>query len=249
MPSNAFGLLLFLAATVPGFVFTARRESRFPSRSRSAFRETASIAVASLCCLVVSAGLYAALRWWHPEWTIDLGAFVRNGSAYVRENYARVAVSGAVVLGVAVVIAAIAAAVLPGPRGEILYVSAWYKYLRQDATDRSTYLHALCELQDGTTLSGSVLDLNGGGEETADRDLVLEGPIQIARSGRPAQPFENVNRVLVSASQIRYIAITELPWPAESGQAEVSAAPAPTGDGGTKGPRSLRRSPKPPPGR
>lgn len=216
MPSTVLGLVLFLALLTPGFVFVATREARFPAADRSPLRETAQFASASVACDAVALLLFAAARFAFPTATPDIGLLVETGTEYVKSEYRLVATWAGIFLLVASAIGFAGARWLPALRGEIVRHSAWWAAFLDDrrADPDSTDVYVGLELLDGSFIGGYLLRFSVDVDETEDREITLEGPIDYQAAGRDApEELENVNVAMISARRIRYMTVTYLPKP------------------------------------
>src|SRR6266545_3414235 len=92
MPTTALALLLFVVLLAPGFVYTLQRELDIPEREVSVFRETTSVALASVATNLVVIGAFAILRTLLPTHTPDVGELVRDTRSYVDREYDQLAI-------------------------------------------------------------------------------------------------------------------------------------------------------------
>ncbi len=226
MPTSLVGLLLFIILLAPGFAFVVRRETRFVPRTTSVFRETAAVVLASVTANATALALFGVIRVLAPEWSPDVGRLVDGPGAYFTERYVEVATWGGGVLGLAVLLAAIAA-VPPQPvitawrklpealqpawledlGNPIVYRSAWDRLmqLRMDDYEGPVDVWVSCELQDGTYLAGPLYSLNPDVDEDADRELIIKAPV--TRRGPVSNELEelDVGAVSVSARYVKYV--------------------------------------------
>ena len=248
MPETLGGLALFAALLVPGFVYLERRESRQAGQQLTPLRETGQILFASLICDAVILALLALLRALAPGLTPDVGAFVRGDGNFWRTHYREPLVWGVPALGAA---CALAAMVAVPPRFVGTLASALGSTespLRQEIGRRqrprivaesgwSTAFLAHPDrvpclgvtLQDDTYLFGRLFSWNPEIEETADRALVLAGPIVIRSPGGMATQALDADAVVISADQIRLVTVSYLPdvlaaIPVHAGESEGQPA-------------------------
>jgi hypothetical protein len=96
-------LVAFLLFVAPGIVFEILRERRLPQEDRTALREAATVALASVILSFVALGLLAGLRVVAPSMMPVLGAWISHPHHYLVKHYALV--SGAVLAEVVLAIA------------------------------------------------------------------------------------------------------------------------------------------------
>jgi hypothetical protein len=230
MPETLGGLALFAALLVPGFVYLERRESRQAGQQLSPLRETGQILFASLVCDAAVLGLLALFRALAPGLTPDVGAFVRGGGVFGRTHHRDLLAWGVPALGAACVLAAMVA-VPPKFVGALAAaLRSTESPLRQEI-DRRQRPRIVAEsgwsaaflahpdrvpclgvtLQDDTYLFGRLFSWNPEIEETADRSLVLAGPVVIRSPGASATEALDADTVVISADQIRLVTVSYLP--------------------------------------
>lgn len=233
MPETLGGLALFAALLVPGFVYLERRESRQAGQQLTSLRETGQILFASLASDAIVIGLLALVRAAAPGLTPDVGAFVRGGGAFGRTHYRELLAWGIPSLGAACALAALAAVPPrfvdglagllrfdPGSplrqeigrrqRPRIVAESGWSAAFLAHP-DRVPCVGVT--LQDDTYLFGGLFSWNPEIEETADRSLILAGPVVVRPPGdSETQPLD-ADAVVVSAEQIRFVTVSYLPDP------------------------------------
>ena len=155
---------------------------------------------------------------------------MREGGAFGRIHYRELFAWSAVALGGACTLAALAAVpprfadwvvgfIRPDPelpsrqemarrrRPSIASESAWSAayFLYPERVP-----HLGVTLGDGTYLFGRLLTCNPQVEETAERSFVLAAPITIRVPDGAPQPLD-ADTVVISADQIRYVAVSYLP--------------------------------------
>lgn len=226
MPTSLVGLLLFIILLAPGFAFVVRRETRFVPRTTSVFRETAAVVLASVTANGIALAGFGVIRTLVPERTPDVGRLVNGPAAYFTHHYVEVAVWGAALLAVAVLLAALAA-VPPQPviarwrklpealqpawledlGNPIIYKSAWDRLMHLGAADYEgpVDVWVSCELHDGTYLAGPLYSLNPDVDEDADREFIIMAPI--TRRGPTSEELEelDVGALSVSARYVKYV--------------------------------------------
>ncbi len=230
MPETLGGLALFAALLVPGFVYLERRESRQAGQQFSALRETGQILFTSLVCDAVVVGVLGVARGFAPGRTPDVGALVRDGGAFGRVHYVELLAWGIVSLAGACALAALAAAPpswvgklvglirpdLESPARQEIARRQRPRITSESAWSAAFLLypervpHLGVTLLDGTYLFGRLLSSNPQVDETADRSLILAAPVSIrCEVDEDPRPLD-ADTVVISAEQIRYIAVTYL---------------------------------------
>lgn len=222
MPDTVVGLVLFVVLLVPGLAYVAARELKAPSRTLSAFRETAAVVVASLLFNALAILVFALVRLAAPDHSPDLGGLVRDTGGYFKANYQSVSTWAVALLAGAACLAALCGAKAPSWakrfKGEVAFRSAWWLLLHDEVPEGHTAI-AGCELDDGSYLSGEVLSYSTEIEETENREIVLRPPVLYrppgAQSADEAVSLD-VSAVTVSARRIKFLTITYIPRAAES---------------------------------
>ncbi len=215
MPNSAASLVVFAALAAPGLVFYLVRDSRRPSRDKSALRETAGFVVVGLVCDILALLVFGAVRISWPKDTPDVGELIRRGSLYGQEHYAYVAEWSVLILVVAVVFAVILGALdnFPGTRwpiGPIIDESQWRTVFRT-ALLPGTLPYARAWLEDGTQLAGIVEWYSADTDETQDRDLVLVEPILLRYAGATEDVPYPISSAVISARRIMHLSVTYMP--------------------------------------
>jgi hypothetical protein len=225
LPNSLLGLALFVLLLAPGLTYYFQRERQVPTRSVSAFRETATVAVASVLFNVVALTVFSVLRTAWPEATPDVGRIIREGSAYIKCDYRLVGTWSAGLLAFACLLAGgwgRFAASWPGSSGNaISFTSAWWELVRGKPADHTVF--AGCELEDGSYVAGEVFSFNTDVEETADRELVLRPPITYRASGEQETTEFPVSALAISSQRIKFLTVTYIPHRGDT-QGEEQAA-------------------------
>ncbi len=230
MPTTPVALLLFIAILTPGLAFVLAREKVSPERSVSVFRETATVAVASVAFNSIALILFAVLRAAKPRSTPDVGGIIRAPGIQFRSEYDQIALwaLGLLILSTALAYASPHALAWwrrrggkarPGSRGSLR--SAW-DILADLNTDR---LYAACILDDGSYVAGDVVTYNWGPEEDSDRDIGLRGPIDYRPPGGTEIVKWPVGGAVVSARNIRLLTFSFLPKTAASSAGDEERDP------------------------
>jgi hypothetical protein len=201
-------LVFLVLLLVPGLAFAARHEKRTPRREHSAFREAGQVTVASLVCDAAVLTAFAVLATVLPRWVPDPAGLVQHPGSYAGTHYSSL---GLWLLGLtllAVALAAVLALNLPGLPGEIEYVSAWWEAFTS-ATAQTGPIYVGCTLTDDTYIGGELYRFSSDVHETADREIMLVGPIDVRPPGE-GSVATSMEVGLVIASQLRYITVTYL---------------------------------------
>lgn len=231
MPTSLVGLLIFVVLLAPGFTFVTRRETRFVPRTSSVLRETAGIVLASLVSNCVVLALFGVVRAVTVDHTPDVGKLVSEPGRYISDDLGYVSIWVASLLGLSTALAALAA-VPPSPiitawrrlpdwlqpawleslGNPIIYRSAWDQLRSLTPSDGNGAFEVwlLCELHDGTILTGELYSLNPDVEEDADRELVLVAPIE-RRPPDGEVSMLDVGMVSISSAYLKYVAWSYVP--------------------------------------
>ena len=250
MPTTLVGLAIFVTFLTPGFVYLVRTETRLPERRYSLLRETVTIVSVSLAVNGVILGLFAILRYLLPTITPDAGAIVRESSTYFQSNYAEVTLWSAVLLLAATCLAAVIAVppawsskcaskirFWPGPtiatfiatrqlQGPIEQLSGWGFAFTKRPHHR---VYVGLDLKDGTYLYGPLFAFSTDLEENDARSIQIGRPVKIRPPGDNITAAEDwdVDRVIVSASQLKTISVRYVPSKPEDGDSRDNTLPAP----------------------
>lgn len=213
MPTTTLGLLLFVVLLVPGFAYTIVRERAVPERRSSAFRETASVAFASVILGAVALTFFALVRLLIPEITPDVGELIADPYAYTAEHYALVGLWAAGLLALASVLAVRAAqsewqgwlAWLAGPDARTAHMSAWSRMFSQS----NEPIYVGCTLDDGSYVGGFLLFSSRSSDESDERDIALSGRVDYRPDpGSAMTRLPSVGGVVISASRIRLMSLS-----------------------------------------
>ena len=248
MPTTLVGLAIFVIFLSPGFVYLVRTETRLPERRYSPLRETVTIVSVSLAANGVIVGLFAILRCLLPTITPDVGAIVRDPSGYFQSSYAEVMIWSVVLLLAASCLAAVVAVppewsskfaskirFWPGSaiatfiatrrlQGPIEQLSGWgFAFTKRP--DHRVYVGL--DLKDGTYLYGPLFAFSTDLEENDARSIQIGRPVKIRPPGDNMTAAEDwdVDRVIVSASQIKTISVRYVPTKPEDGDSRDNAPP------------------------
>jgi hypothetical protein len=150
-----------------------------------------------------------------PERTIDVGALLAAPAEYLRLELPRLALTVALALAFACAIGVVVAERLPTNWGRISRASAWHQMFR----DRTGIIAVGCELDDGGYVSGHLFSYAEDTAETADRELVLTGPLEYRTSGGKTVLLGS-SGVIVSARRIKFLEVSYLRAASDAAAAE-----------------------------
>jgi hypothetical protein len=227
VPSSLLGLALFVVLLAPGLAYVLRHERVVPARSYSGFRETLRVVFVSIACLTVTGILLAVVRGMYPAYTPDVGEVVRTPSAAIRDHHAELAWWS---LG-AVLFATLLASVAADPRvlrvgrrasrakpvrwltgatdSAIHDVSAWYAVMHLYDDNKAGPVWIGSQLDDGTYIEGQLVTFNAGGEDDADREMVLSEPLRLRTTDGAIHKY-GAKFTVISARRIVRLDVTHL---------------------------------------
>ena len=196
LPSTLVGLLLFILLLTPGFAYVLRTERTVPSRQFTTFRETMRVVVASIFCLASTGVIFAIVQLLTSGVTPDVAQLIRAPARYVRQEFIQIAWWSLSALGIATFIGVMIA----DPRlatqlrsaghhrtlrwltgfsdTDIRMRSAWDLVFNMHA-DQPGRIRVGAQMDDGSYISGYLRHFSVDPEDTADRDLVLQAPLQL----------------------------------------------------------------------
>jgi hypothetical protein len=214
-------LLTFFLLVAPGIVFQIRRERRRPYVERTAFREASIVALASFVLSGLSLLLLIGLRMLAPDLMPDPGAWLQDGSAYVKGHYQVVAgflfAQGFLAIGLALLVEEVTGREqVPS----IHEVSAWYRLFHEQVPP-GTRPFVGVGLTDGSMYFGYVAGYSVE-HQPAVRELELGGDALFHQ--RPDASLRELpshwERVLIPSSSIRslWVSYLQLPLPDDDRQ-------------------------------
>jgi len=205
-PDSFAAVLGFLFAIAPGLVFDRLRGQQRPTARRSAFRETADVALASLFCAVGAFALLWLARVALPGELPDPESWVTQGSPYLSSHFPEAVTFFIAWAALAFGIALGAAQVMkPDVPAEIdPNTTGWFEVIRRRLPP-GTYPMALVELEDKSQFIGEVVYYDVA-DVTADREIALGPPLW--RKGPddaelvPLFPADAWRRVVIPGSRV-----------------------------------------------
>lgn len=203
MPVDLLGLILFLTAVSPGYVYLRIAEARQPRPTRATLILTVEIFL--IGSVFTAAGGLTVSAVMQVRYGL-VERLLADPGAYLEEQYALVATWVATIVALAHLMAALVARVVYhkvvagySPGG-----SVWTEILARDHD--VTLVLVSVHLTDARVISGYVsgFDLDAPGGE---RDLALQAPIFLqAPSGAPIRQ-RNLDRLIISADMIEEIGV------------------------------------------
>lgn len=222
MPTEPIAALLYICLLLPGVAFVWSYEGHRSVMKRSAFRETASVVIASVASIVAVFLVHYVLGFlWEPaartlrEFFLDPGKLFRDDSQLFL---------GVVLLDL---LAAILVGLFLGSRpADALRrdlqarwrevwkresnaidreQSGWLAAFRARPDDR---IHVGVQLKSGVWLQGILYSYTKTGDEVPERALVLSGRIHYrAADGENMYPLEGFSSVVVQAAEIDHLMV------------------------------------------
>lgn len=235
MPSEPFAILAYVFMLIPGTLFLFQSEKYRPRTKKSAFKETATIVIASAAChlfvLFVFLCLVGVLGWSLPALrdftdqalTDPLSMFNDNPYAVTWLFILLLAVSSAVGLFLGL------------PRIWNWLISAGGKAkIERSETTWTQIFHAkkghrvFVEIQmlSGDWIYGELASHDPDADDDDNRTLVLGGSIYVRpRDAKEMSHLETATKMIVSSKEIEYLSVTyALPGAQEIPAEKVSAS-------------------------
>jgi uncharacterized protein DUF6338 len=230
----------------PGLTYVLRRERAVPETHHSAFRETAQVVAASVVSLFATGLLFAGGRAIWPTRTLNIRGLVRAPVKFFVGHHVQVGWWAVAYLAAASLLAWIAAdprlagsravrqlarsrivRLVAGPLAPITPSSAWYVAVHAFDGDEPGLIQVGAQLDDGTYVVGYLDHFNIDTGETADRDILLHGPLGLVTADGQKHNLESMFTV-ISARRIVRVDFTHLAPSARPAPifAPVAAAPA-----------------------
>lgn len=220
--SGAFALFLFVLLLLPGFTYIRVRERDTPERRRSPFQETVGFATVSIiadAAALVVVVIVGAVR---PSLAPDVGRLIGDGSKYVADSYALLAVWLVIVVALATGGAWLVAFLRRSAKTHPSRGSSWWllfgDWYPTEAADRR--LKVGCVLDDGSYVEGMLGSWNDLADDSPDRDLILVEPLIHRLKDEPTSKPYDASIATVSAGRIVSMFVTPL----------ETAPPVPTPD-------------------
>jgi hypothetical protein len=235
LPTEPIAALLYICLLLPGVAFVWSYEGHRSLVKRSAFRETASVVIASVASIVVVFLVHYVLGFlWEPaaktlrEFFLDAGKLFRDDSQLF--------------LGVVLfdLLLAILVGLFLGSRpADALrrgLQARWRKVWNRDSNvidrEQSGWLEAFrarhderihvgIQLKSGAWLQGILYSYTKTGDEVPERALVLSGRVHYrAAGGENMYPLEGFSSVVVQAAEIDHLMVGYEPVELEEDRGE-----------------------------
>lgn len=206
IPGNLLGLLLFLVAVAPGYVFVRTSERFRPLPGRSALLEAAELLVIGATSTTIAGIIAVVVGQWTDSLFVDIPAWGEAGNSYLRSEPYRVARSIGFVLPVAGVLAYAAARIANrGSRGDVVPGATVWEGVFAPAGDKKRRGWVAAHLKDGSIVEGYLLTYPSGASDV--QAIGLQAPIAFTRVGRSRALVSGVDRAIVEAESIAMIAV------------------------------------------
>lgn len=203
MPVDLLGLILFLTAVSPGYVYLRIAEARKPRPTRPTLVQTVEIfLIGSVFTGLAGVGVSAFMQ---DQFGL-LDGWISDSGQYWKEHYNLVATWVTCVIVVAHGAAAGTARFIYRnvPPGYSPGGSVWTQMLARDHDETLVFVSA--HLADANVVSGYVsgFDLDA---ERSQRDLALQAPIYLTLPGHAPARQPAIERLIVSADMIDQIGV------------------------------------------
>ena len=189
IPDTAASLAALVFLVSPGLLSEWLRERANPGRSESAFRELSRIALVSVAANLVALVILAVVRSAAPDLVVDVGAWLRDGDAYLDAEYRLIARTAIGLWLLTLVIVFVGHRVIRANDGPATFVDStvWHEVIRNDRPDNHV-VWLQVTIDDGRSFFGyySASERSDDGTYT----IALKGP---GLSVRAAPTKENPN--------------------------------------------------------
>jgi hypothetical protein len=212
VPTSPVGLLFFLAALTPGYLFVRIAERRSLRPSRSNLVEAVELAVtgalASLTAAAVVLGIGRTLNL--P--IVSLPRLIENGKAYLVEFPERTLFSGLVVLALANALAALCAWLATGRHQTKYHLGStvFIKTLAPRPDGRTIW--AYLDLDDDCRIDGRIEYIPTSGSDR--QDVALIAPIAVTTPDGLTRSRSIVDAMVVPGDRIKRISLRYVDTPA-----------------------------------
>jgi len=224
IPQTLAALVAFVALVVPGLAFELLRERRRAAVEETPFREVSRIGVTSACFSSVAITLLFALHAVRPSATVDLAAWLRDGTDYAADNLGSVLGTTLMFLVVATGLAWATDQVLRGrAEARIVGGSIWFSVFRVHRPEGARpWVHL--RLSDETEIWGYAGDYSPE-QKLENRELLVEGGgLQYRRKGATeATPLPDWSFIAVRGDSITWMKVQYLEPQGQEGTRLVPA--------------------------
>ena len=223
MPGSLTGLLIAIVVLIPGYLRYALRKRIFPTRRLPRAMEAAGVIVVATVANATALVIYGLLRISPTirEHSPSPTELIRDPAGYILLSDSRLAWVAAWTIGLLLLASALSAVftLRPWPLkhlGQVLSpaiaeTSGWYHVFVAGVPAKSSVSFVICELLDGTNVSGDLAWFNTDPDEGPDRDIVLAPPFAIRwadGNSFQSQSEDGLHRIVVSARDIRRIYVS-----------------------------------------
>ena len=223
MPGSLTGLLIAIVVLFPGYLRYALRKRIFPTRRLPRAMEAAGVIVVAAVANTTVLLIYGLLRMlpFIREHSPSPTELIRDPAGYILLSESRLAWVAAWLIGLLLLSSALSAVLTlrPWPLNQLAQVlspaiaetSGWYQVFVADVPENSSVAYVICELLDGSYVSGDLAWFNTDPEEGPDRDIVLAPPFAILYTDGntfESPTSDDVHRIVVSARDIRRIYVS-----------------------------------------
>jgi hypothetical protein len=206
IPGNLLGLILFLTAVAPGYVFV-RTSERFRARpGRSALIEAAEVLVIGAACTTIASLIAIGLAEWHDGLFVDIPAWAEQGNRYLRGEPYRLARSvGFVLIAASVTAFGLAHLANRGRTGDIVLGTTVWGGVFEPASHKGQRAWLAAHLHNGRIVEGYVKGYPTGASDV--QALALQWPITVTETDGSRTLVPGVDRVIIDAGQIAMIGV------------------------------------------
>ena len=228
MPGTLAGLVIAIFVLFPGYVRYALRKRIFPTRRLSRTMEAAGLIVVATAANITVLVVYGLLRMlpYVRDHSPSPSELIRDPAGYVLLSDSRLAWVAAWMIGLLLLASALTATftLRPWPLNllsgvlspAIAETSGWYQVFVADVPEKSSVSFVICELHDGSYISGDLAWFNADPEEGPDRNIVLAPPFAIHRADGDSfesQSEDGLHRLVISARDIKRLYVSYIADP------------------------------------
>ena len=223
MPGSLTGLLVAIVVLIPGYLRYALRKRIFSTRRLPRAMEAAGVIVVATVANTTVLVIYGLLRMlpFIREHSPSPSELIRDPAGYILLSDSRLAWVVAWIIGLLILASLLSAVftIRPWPlkylsrflAPTIAETSGWYQVFMAGVPKDSSVAYVICELLDGSYVSGDLAWFNTDPEEGPDRDIVLAPPFSIHNADGntfESPDADDLHRVVVSARDIRRIYVS-----------------------------------------
>ena len=190
MPSSLTGLLITILIFIPGYVHYVLRKRRFPTRRLSRTMEAAGLIVVAAVANTTILVFYGVVRLIPlvSDHSPSLSHLIRDPNAYILLDDSRLLYVTAWLIGLlssASILSALAHKLWPlsylSPvlAPAFAETSGWYYAFEANVPKNLSVRFVICELHDGSYISGNLAWFNTDPDDNPNRDIILDKPLAI----------------------------------------------------------------------